>query len=137
MKFARLSFGGMGVVVLVLLAAFGISSCYNPKTSVVIACGDVVTIDAQSPHGVIPEQETVYFCKGHTITWKSKNNEIFTVMFDPNDCPLTSCSIPIDNKNPQSIVATEKNGYLHVYKYTVSIRGIEKPFDPHGVGTGR
>jgi hypothetical protein len=146
MTLARLTFGGIGVFVLVLLAVFGISGCDDdskPKgakgvtdDTVTIKCVDTVIVDKDGPNGVAKEHQVVYVCDGHQVKWKGTKGEMFKVEFDPSDCPFNPCPV-IDNNNDHGQVKNYAVGdYLHLYKYKITVNGKEST-DPHAVGGGR
>lgn len=158
MNFARLAIGGMGVFVLVLLVALGISGCDNDVktmganggqtahyTDVTLPCVKSISVDRRGPNGLIRKHQAVYVCDGDIITWVPNDHETFHLEFS-KECPFV-----VNGNDPCPVIGNDKPGLqlsggpvkthdpldgLRVYKYVITVEGKQSA-DPHVVGGGR
>lgn len=129
-----------GLFIVTLLVVLGTDGCWKqtvlvPPGKKLLACATEIDVQATSV-------QPVYVCNDNgfqRVTWQpGVGVNSFSVQFDPNDCPFSSClGIAYAGASataPVSIVAQPPK-LLKVYKYSIVING-NPPLDPHVVGGG-
>lgn len=132
MPVSLLRFGGVGLLVLLMVFGLG-TSCGDEKPKakfVSLTCDPNTKVDVDGTTGVIPTD--IYACDNTTVTWVAHGHK-FIVYFKNHKCPFKGGCKDIDQDHPTSN-PVEKQAHLTVFDYGILVDS--ESFDPHVVAGG-